>query len=96
MADEVIKWMDSNCFEKVFLLGHSLGGKVAMVLASNYPERMERLIVADIIPREYPPHSLAAIEAMLALDLTTIKSRREAEALLEPVAPDRSSKIFAN
>ena len=50
MADEVIKWMDSNCFEKVFLLGHSLGGKVAMVLASNYPERIERLIVADIIP----------------------------------------------
>ena len=94
MADEVITWMDSNCFEKVYLLGHSLGGKVAMVLASIYPERIERLIVADIIPREYPPHSFAAIEAMLALDLTTIKSRREAEVLLEPVAPDLGLRKF--
>ncbi len=94
IARQVLEWMDASGIPKATVLGHSLGGKVAMVLASEHPDRVRRLIVADIVPRDYRLHSLAAIEAMLAIDLASLQSRRDAETLLEPTVPDLGLRKF--
>ncbi len=64
------------------LLGHSMGGKAAMALALRHPERVRRLLVADIAPVAYAHSQRDLIEAMRGLDPARISSRAEAEAAL--------------
>ncbi len=84
MVDDVIGWMDAQGLSKATLVGHSMGGKTAMLLACRHPERVERLVVVDIAPKNY---SWAAhrgeFAAMVELDLASLQSRQEAEMRFE-------------
>ena len=64
------------------VFGHSMGGKAAMVLALTRPELVAGLCVGDIAPVAYGHSHLAHVQAMQALDLATIASRREADSFL--------------
>ncbi|WP_300059555.1 alpha/beta fold hydrolase [uncultured Roseobacter sp.] len=64
------------------VVGHSMGGKAAMVLAHRHPELVGRLIVADIAPVAYSHSQIQFIHAMRAVDLTTVTRRSDAEAQL--------------
>ncbi len=96
-------WHDSQSYEDMAadlaevidrpsdVLGHSMGGKAAMVLALQAPEKVSRLIVADIAPVTYAHTQLGPIEAMRRVDLSRIENRAEAKAQLgdlEPGVPD--------
>ena len=73
------------------VLGHSMGGKAAMVLALQSPDKVKRLIVADIAPVTYTHSQMGPIDAMRRVDLNNIMSRAEAKAQLgdlEPGVPD--------
>ncbi|EFH10104.1 alpha/beta fold hydrolase [Pseudoroseomonas cervicalis] len=81
--------------EKTFhLLGHSMGGKVAMTLALAEPARVARLIVADIAPVDYPPAFRPYAEAMRALELRPGLTRREADAALAAAVPSPGVRGF--
>lgn len=70
------------------VLGHSMGGKAAMVLALTRPELVNRLIVADVAPVAYTHTQMQYIEAMRAVDLSGIERRSDARALLAPHVGD--------
>ncbi len=76
------------------VMGHSMGGKAAMMLALAHPERVNRLIVADIAPVPYTHQQSHNIEAMRAVDLSAIKSRSDAGAQLEPRLEDPALAAF--
>ncbi|MCK0106911.1 alpha/beta fold hydrolase [Marinobacter sp. S0848L] len=82
MASDVVAYMDAQGIDKAHLLGHSMGGKVAMQVALSYPERVLGIIVADISPVSYQPRHDAILEGMKSLDLRGVKSRTEADARL--------------
>jgi esterase len=95
MADDVIGWLDALGLSRVTLLGHSMGGKIAMVLACRHPERVERLILVDIAPKDY--HWVAhraEFAAMNELDLEHLTSRAEAELKFEARVPDWAMRKF--
>lgn len=95
MAADVLQWMDAQGYEKATLLGHSMGGKTAMELACRYPERVERLIVVDIVPKDYHWKSRPGeFDAMNSLDLDSIKSRNEAEEHLKEAVPNWALRKF--
>lgn len=79
MAEDIVELMDDEGLDKAFVMGHSMGGKTAMFLALMHPERVEKLIVADIAPRYYPVHHQKILEGLNSIDLDTIKSRKEAD-----------------
>ncbi|MDF0601753.1 alpha/beta fold hydrolase [Psychromarinibacter sp. C21-152] len=76
------------------VLGHSMGGKAAMVLALEHPETVRRLTVADIAPVAYGHSQRPLIEAMRAVDLSSIDSRSDAEAQLAETIDDRGVRAF--
>jgi len=71
---------DQHGLKKFFLIGHSMGGKVAMRFAAQYPEMLAGLVVVDIAPRYYKPHHQEVIAGLKAVDLENSASRTEAEA----------------
>ena len=83
MAEDLKELFDSLNLSKVILLGHSMGGKVAMHFAQHYPAFLEKLIVVDIGVKSYPQHHDHIIGGMYAIDLDSIKVRSEAEAILK-------------
>ncbi|UZD22045.1 alpha/beta fold hydrolase [Algoriphagus halophytocola] len=79
MASDLKEFMDKEGLEKTYLMGHSMGGKTVMNFALKFPEKVEKLIVADIAPRYYPVHHQSILEGLNAIDLKTIQSRKEAD-----------------
>jgi esterase len=95
MAADVLAWLDSRGLGRIDLIGHSMGGKTAMVLACGNPERVRRLAVVDIAPRNYHwPARRAEFAAMNELELGGLKSRAEAEIRLEGRVPGWAMRKF--
>ncbi len=82
MVEDLKELLDDEGIDKANLMGHSLGGKTVMNFALKYPERLKKLIVADIAPRYYPVHHESILEGLNSLDLKTINSRKEADDAL--------------
>ena len=79
MAEDVFHMITNEGLQEANILGHSMGGKVAMTLASNRPTLVKKLIVVDIAPKQYPPHHAQIFEGFRSVNLTSIKSRKEAD-----------------
>ncbi len=94
MAEDVLAMLDERGFRRAALLGHSMGGKAAMMAAVRDPDMVERLVVIDIAPVAYPPHHLALVRAMRGLDLTDIKRRSEVDQALAAAIPDAAERGF--
>lgn len=95
MMDDVLAWMDAQAIAQTTLLGHSMGGKVAMLLACRHPDRVARLIVVDIAPKDYTAAAhRAEFAAMNELDLRTLASRGEAELRFETRIAEWSMRKF--
>lgn len=95
MVTDVLAWLDVQKLERVTLIGHSMGGKVAMLLACRHRRRVERLIVVDIAPKDYfwVGHR-AEFAAMNELDLDHLASRAEAELRFEARVDDWAMRKF--
>lgn len=94
MADDVLEVIDSLDHRRICLLGHSMGGKVAMELALSSPESVDSIIIADIAPVAYAHDYEHFIEPMLALDLSMISRRSQADIQLSRNIPDPAIRAF--
>ncbi|WP_405380509.1 alpha/beta fold hydrolase [Maribacter sp. LLG6340-A2] len=83
LSNDLLNYLDHHHIEKTNVIGHSMGGKTAMQFACSYPERMEKLLVADIAPKFYPPHHQEIINGLNAVDTTNLKSRKDADEQLK-------------
>ena len=82
MADAVANLLQSLGLDSYHLIGHSMGGKVAMQLAIRSPEKVRKMVVVDIAPVQYQSKHAGILKALEALDLSTIASRKAADARL--------------
>lgn len=82
MANDIANLMDTLSLQQSTLIGHSMGGKVAMVNALLHPDRVEKLVVLDIAPVNYDHRYGKIFHALNHLPLDQLKNRNEAEAFL--------------
>ncbi|MBQ14434.1 MAG: alpha/beta fold hydrolase [Gammaproteobacteria bacterium] len=97
MAEDVLAFMDKNNIDSCHLIGHSMGGKVAMQLALDHPGRINRLIIVDIAPVSYPASAGGHDEifaAMEAIDLGNLQSRVEADEIMKPYVDEPDIRRF--
>lgn len=94
MADDILELMLSEGIDQAHILGHSMGGKVAMTFATRYPERVKKLIVVDISPRHYEPHHAQIFRAFRSLKLDMLKSRQEADEQMSYTIPEFGVRQF--
>ena len=95
MLEDVLAWLDAQGIERATFVGHSMGGKVAMLLACRQGARVERLVVVDIAPKNYfwPAHR-QSFAAMNELNLGDLRSRAEAELRFEARVPSWAMRKF--
>ncbi|MBS7791433.1 alpha/beta fold hydrolase [Roseococcus sp. SDR] len=94
MAEDVAEVIARRGLAPAAVLGHSMGGKVAMALALGQPGMVSRLVVADIAPVRYPPALRGYVAALRALPLAPGLSRRDADAALESAIPEAGIRAF--
>lgn len=82
MTADVREFIEDHQLGPVHVLGHSMGGKVAMWLALEHPALVSKLIVADMAPRAYPPHHMHILNALKGLDLPAFSSRQAIDQAL--------------
>ncbi|MGP9801080.1 alpha/beta fold hydrolase [Rheinheimera sp. NSM] len=82
MAEDLAQTLDQLNIPVAVLLGHSMGGKLAMAFALQYPQRVSKLILADIAPVAYPPRHNSIFAGLTAVDLAGISSRADADKQL--------------
>ena len=83
MAQDVFNFMEENWIFKAHLIGHSMGGKVAMRLACEHEDRIEKLVVVDIAPKKYTGNHQKIFDALFSINLDQLNSRSEAEDILK-------------
>lgn len=94
MAEDLLKYFDAHKIAEATLLGHSMGGKVAMQFACTNPEKVTQLIVADIAPKAYPPHHQQILNGLAALNFSQITSRKEADQTLSNFIKEAGIRQF--
>ncbi|GAA4268523.1 alpha/beta fold hydrolase [Hyunsoonleella aestuarii] len=94
LAEDLKAYCKYHNLEDIILLGHSMGGKTAMLFATLYPELVSKLLVADISPRFYPIHHDAILNGLSALNFDEVKSRGQADKVLSDYVPDFGTRQF--
>tara|TARA_R100001369_G_scaffold954_1_gene3008 strand:+ start:29075 stop:29839 length:765 start_codon:yes stop_codon:yes gene_type:complete len=94
MSQDIKNYCDTHNLKNIILLGHSMGGKVAMQIAADFPELMQKLIIVDIAPKYYAPHHQEILEGLQALENQNLTSRGDAEDFLAEYIPDTGTRLF--
>ncbi len=94
MAADVLETLDQRAALPAALVGHSMGGKAAMMAALSHPDQVKRLVVADIAPVAYEHHNAEIAAALAAVTLSPGLTRAAADATLAEAVPDAGLRAF--
>jgi esterase len=94
MANDVKAYCEFHNLKNIILLGHSMGGKAAMLLATLYSDLVEKLIIADIGPKFYPQHHQTILEGLNAVDFSKQPSRSDVEDVVSQYISDIGTRQF--
>jgi esterase len=94
MVEDLREFMEEQELPSAHLIGHSMGGKTAMLFAVTYPDLVDKLLVVDIAPKAYARGHDEVFRAMFSLGLSTLRSRQEADAVMTETIPDLALRQF--
>ena len=94
MSNDIIELLNHLSISQCILIGHSMGGKIAMLTTLNHSDIVTKQIIVDIAPKAYPPHHQAIIQAMKDIDLSQLKTRMDVSNSLEPIIPNLALRQF--
>jgi len=94
LAQDIINLMDNLGIDKAHVLGHSMGGKTTMKIATTFPERIESFIVVDIAPKTYEGDHQFIFDSVLSMDVGAAQSRKDIDEHLATSISEKSIRLF--
>lgn len=94
MANDIVEYCEQNDLDDITVIGHSMGGKTAMLLACENEALVKKLIVVDIAPKYYAPHHQQIVKGLTALDEARLTSRGDAEDFLKEYISETGVRLF--
>ena len=94
LAEDLYNYIQHHQLENIFLIGHSMGGKTAMLFAVTYPELVDKLIVVDISPKAYEPHHNAILTGLNSVDFSKQNTRRLVDDQIKKYIPEMGVRQF--
>lgn len=94
LSDDLLAYLNEHSIKKTALIGHSMGGKTAMQFACSHPERIKKLLIADIAPKFYPPHHQTIINGLNSVNNIELQSRKDADEQLKKHILDNGTRQF--
>lgn len=94
MSEDVLETLSDLGLDKVYLLGHSMGGKAAGYIALKHPHRIKKLVIIDIAPKSYPPHHTLYFKVMRSMDFGVITNRIQADQWMQKDIPEVAIRQF--
>ena len=94
MTNDVLRYCEFHQIQKTNILGHSMGGKLAMFLATQNPDLIDKLVVADIAPKYYEPHHNEILAGLKAIDFSEKPTRSDVDEILKLHIPDFGTRQF--
>ena len=94
MVEDIYNYAKCYNIERFSLLGHSMGGNIGMLFAQKYPELLEKIIIVDIIPKQYKPHHETILNGLKSIDFNKIKSRKNVDTHLSKYISDERVRQF--
>lgn len=94
MVEDLFEYCTDHQLTNIDLIGHSMGGKVAMLFAMTYPNLLNKLVIADIAPRYYKPHHQEILAALNAVDFSVKPSRSDIDETMSMHVSDFSTRQF--
>ncbi|MGB6034843.1 MAG: alpha/beta fold hydrolase [Cryomorphaceae bacterium] len=94
LAQDLNEFMEEHAIPEATLIGHSMGGKTVMRFAQLFPEKVKKIVVADMGVKAYSPHHHEVLRAFHAIDPDTLDSRSDAEERIESIIPEFGVRQF--
>ena len=94
MVEDLYKYAKHYNIKRFCLLGHSMGGNIGMLFAQKYPELLEKIIIVDIIPKQYKPQHETILNGLKSIDFNKIKSRKNVDTHLSKYISDERVRQF--
>ena len=94
MVEDFNEFVEGQGLDDFVLIGHSMGGKTAMGYAEKYGEKLDKLVIVDIGPKQYPMHHDQILAGLTSLDFDVVKSRKSADEYLQKYIPELGVRQF--
>lgn len=94
MVADLLEFIREKNLRDAVVIGHSMGGKVAMNFALAHPDQLKSLVVVDIAPRPYNMSNYVVLQGLLAVDIDKVQSRKEADDALAAYVPEAEVRLF--
>lgn len=94
MVEDLYKYAEYHNIKRFSILGHSMGGNICMLFAQKFPELLEKIIIVDIIPKQYKPHHESILSGLKSIDFDKIKSRKLVDTHLAKYIDDERVRQF--
>jgi esterase len=94
LVEDLHSYIEYHQLDNLYLIGHSMGGKTAMLFAVTYPEIVKKLIIVDISPREYQPHHNAILAGLNSIDFSVDNSRGKVDKKITEFIPELGVRQF--
>lgn len=94
IAEDILEYMEAQGLASANFIGHSMGGKSAMKFIENNPDRVQKLVVIDISPKQYPAHHNEIFQALQSIPINQLKDRKEAEMILRETLTEDGVILF--
>ncbi len=94
LTEDLYHFITEHQINQPIIMGHSMGGKVAMNFAIKYPAKLSRLVIVDIVPKAYPVHHDSILKGLNAIPVDQLESRGQADLILSEYEPDPAVRQF--